>query len=134
MTDDPRDEAFEDELKKLQDVADGLDVPRLPESEQAAFDERMADLEKRATEAKIAREAKRVEVQRTLKSDQDSAKGLGIGLAIAYTMIGLPIFGYGVGYFVDQSSGGTQAKGIGVLIGSILGIFMAVVILNRHGK
>lgn len=136
MPDEPLDDLppdpFDEGLKKLQEKADALKAPELPAEVQGDFDSRMEELEARAQAVKREREAKEAQAARATKSDRDAAKGLGVGMSIAYTIIGLPLFGALVGWMIDNNTGGTQAKGIGVMIGVVAGMGMAFVILNRH--
>lgn len=139
MTDDRQDlpekeDPIEKGLQDLQRQADELKVESKGEQIDAEFEERMRKLEERVQESKTVREAQQRETKRQLQSERESARGLGIGLSIAYTIIGLPLFGYGVGYFIDQSTGGQAAKGIAMMIGAIAGIAMAFVMLNRQEK
>lgn len=139
MTDDRQDlpekeDRIEQGIQDLQRQADELKVESKGEQIDAEFEERMRKLEERVQESKTVREALQRETKRQLQSERESARGLGIGLSIAYTIIGLPLFGYGVGYLIDQSTGGQAAKGIAMMIGAIAGIAMAFVMLNRQEK
>ncbi len=139
MTDDRHDlpepdDPIEKGLQELQRQADELKVESKGDQIDAEFDERMKRLEARVQESKAVRESQQRETKRQLASDRESARGLGVGLSIAYTIIGLPLFGYAVGYFIDQSTGGESAKGIAMMIGAVAGIGMAFVILNRQNN
>ena len=137
MTDDRHDlpepdDSIEKGLEELKRQAEELKVESKGDQIDAEFDERMRRLESRVQESKAIRESKQREEKRQLEGDRESARGLGIGLSIAYTIIGLPLFGYGVGYFIDQSTGGTAAKGIAMMIGAVAGIGMAFYMINRQ--
>lgn len=112
---------------KIPQLAPTPELPKVPD-----FDERLRDLEARAQAAKDRRETKARTEARRLASDAESNRGLGIGLTVAYAIIGLPLFGIGVGYAIDSANGTTIFRGFGALVGSILGIVGAVVILNRQ--
>lgn len=119
----------------------GLDQPSaidLAKEKTAKIDEefegRLRNLEARADKAKSLRQNQTREVNRKLASDREAARGLGIGISIAYTIIGLPLFGAGVGWLVDSRLGVDFWKGIGVLIGAILGIGMAFYMINRRNN
>jgi F0F1-type ATP synthase assembly protein I len=88
-------------------------------------------VESRAAEAKAAQEALRSEAERIGAADGDSARGLGVGLSIAYTIIGVPLLGVLVGWIVDSQLGTNVWKGLGMLIGAVIGIALAFVFLNR---
>lgn len=98
------------------------------------FEGKLRNLEARADKAKSLRQNQTREVNRKLASDREAARGLGIGISIAYTIIGLPLFGAGVGWLVDSRLGVDFWKGIGVLIGAILGIGMAFYMINRRNN
>lgn len=119
----------------------GLDQPSaidIAKEKTAKIDEefegRLRNLEARADKAKSLRQNQTREVNRKLASDREAARGLGIGISIAYTIIGLPLFGAGVGWLVDSRLGVDFWKGIGVLIGAILGIGMAFYMINRRNN
>lgn len=137
MTDDRHDlpepeDPIEKGLQDLQRQADELKVESKGDQIDAEFEERMRKLEAKVQESKAVRESEQREKKRQLASDRESARGLGVGLSIAYTIIGLPLFGYGVGYLIDNATGGDAAKGIAMMIGAVAGIGMAFVILNRQ--
>ncbi len=130
----------EDELeRRIRDL--GLDeTPAIDRAKQEAakidaeFEGRLKDLEHRANQAQSVRKNRSRELERKLSSDRDAARGLGIGISIAYTIIGLPLFGAGVGWLVDNRLGVDFWKGIGVLLGAIAGIMMAFYKINRHNN
>ena len=94
------------------------------------FDERLKTLEDRADEINSLRQNKRQETRRLQHAERDSALGLGAGLSIAYTLIGLPMLGVGIGWILEQR-GMRGAMAIGVLLGGALGLFMAFITLGR---
>ncbi len=121
-------------LRDLERQAEGLKVESRGNEIDAEFDERMRKLESRVQESKAVREAQQRETKRQLDSDRESSRGLGVGLSVAYAILGLPLFGYGVGYFIDNATGGNTAKGIAMMVGAIVGIGSAFYILNRQNK
>lgn len=98
------------------------------------FEARMAELEKRGAAAKARYEATKTKVATERKESGDSARGLGIGLAVAYAIIGAPLAGFGAGFLIDKANGGDTWKGILGLIGSVAGVAYAILILNREEK
>ena len=130
MTDDR--DPFEEGIKNLEELSQELKAPEIPADVDADFDRRMTDLEARASAARGVREAKQKQTERELKSDREATRGLGYGLSIAYTIIGLPLFGYGVGYLIDKSMGTEIWKGFAMLAGAVLGIGMAFWMMNKH--
>jgi F0F1-type ATP synthase assembly protein I len=114
---------------KIPQLAATPNLPKVPD-----FDERLRDLESRAQAAKDRRESKARTEARRLANDAESHKGLGLGLTVAYAIIGVPLFGILVGYGLDSANGTNMFKGMGALVGSICGIIGAVVILNRQNQ
>lgn len=98
------------------------------------FAARLQALEDKARKQKLIRENTARETQRRQNSDASGTRGLGIGLSVAYTIIGMPLFGVAVGWFLDERSGTLIYRNLGVLIGSVLGIVGAIVILSRANR
>ncbi len=74
------------------------------------------------------------EKQRKIASDREASRGLGVGLSIAYTIIGVPIFGYFVGYLIDRQVGGKLFAPLFTTGGAVLGLTYAVWVLQRNTK
>ncbi len=72
------------------------------------------------------------EKSREMKSDREAARGLGLGLSVAYTIIGLPMFGLAVGWLLDKNTNSNIFKPAFVVGGAALGIVIAIVMLNRE--
>ena len=130
----------EDELdRRIREL--GLDeTPSIEQAKQEGnkideeFSARLKALEERAQAAKQVRDRQAAQVIRKEKNDRESAIGLGIGLTIAYTIIGMPLLGVGIGWILDKALGTTLYKGIGVVVGSAVGITAAIVMLSRANK
>ena len=60
---------------------------------------------------------------------------LGIGLSIAYAILGLPLVGAGIGWLIDRATG-VQGVWVGplVLVGAAAGVAMAVVLLGKSNR
>lgn len=82
--------------------------------------------------------ARRESQRKTKKSqselDRDAARGLGIGMMVAYLIIGVPLIGALVGYFIDRATNGANAMAIGVVVGAVLGVAMAISVMNRANR
>lgn len=82
--------------------------------------------------------AKRDSRNRAKKSqsqlDRDAARGLGVGMMVAYLIIGVPLGGALIGYLIDRGSGGGNATAIGVVAGAIVGVAMAISVMNRANR
>lgn len=61
-------------------------------------------------------------------------KGMGVGLSMAYSMIGLTLTGWGIGKLIDLRSGGVIGQAIGTIIGATMGLFGAVYTAIRIQK
>lgn len=129
----------EDELdRRIREM--GLDeAPSIREAKQKGdaiddeFAERLRALEEKARTHKLIRDDQKLEMQRKQESDRDSARGLGIGLSIAYTLIGCPILGLIIGFFLDGPAGMTY-KNWGVGLGSLLGIALTFTLVSRANR
>ena len=103
----------EDELdRRIREL--GLDeTPSIEQAKQEGnkideeFSARLKALEERAQAAKQVRDSQAAQVMRKEKNDRESAIGLGIGLTIAYTIIGMPLLGVGIGWILDKALGTT---------------------------
>lgn len=85
----------------------------------------------RAMEARNTRESAE---RKRLASDAELGRGAGFGLTIAYTIMGLPMVGAAGGWLLDQRLGTQIWVGILTLTGAILGIFSAIMMLQRGGS
>ena len=95
------------------------------------FEERLAKLEKKASDAKQVREAKEKETDRRLASERESARGAGVGLQVAYMIMGVPLLFAGIGWLIDRWQGTGVFVGVGTLVGAVLGIVMTIYTLNK---
>ena len=119
---DMPDEAVDAQLEDMKSRSFG-DLPNV----DAQFD----SLEKRASAARQTHaKAKNADSSR-IGSDGRAARGLGIGLAMAYTVLGLPLFGLVVGYLLNRVVPGPWIP-IGVVVGFIAGVVFAVFLSNRE--
>lgn len=82
--------------------------------------------------------ARRESQQRAKKTraelDSDAARGLGVGMMVAYLIIGVPLIGALIGYFVDRATKSGNGTAIGVVAGAILGVAMAISVMNRANR
>lgn len=67
--------------------------------------------------------------------DRSTARGAGIGLTVAYAIIGVPLFGFGVGWLIDQARGTPDrfASILG-LLGCFAGVGFAFFVLNKENQ
>lgn len=123
MTDEPANHS--DATKPLADA-------RSDDDADEAFEQRLQAIE---AKAKAAREehARTLEAQEGQKRlDGESARGLGFGLAIAYTIVGFPLAMTALGWWVDRATDSNVFLSLFALIGSVLGIAVAMVLINKH--
>lgn len=118
------DEAVDERLREMQ-AKGPLDLPDVPNVDA---------LERRTTQARTSHNVAKAQEASRLASDSKASKGLGVGLAIAYTLLGLPMAGLGIGFLVDHLTGSNGWKGIGTVVGAVAGIAFAVMMLNRENS
>ncbi|CAN1499422.1 hypothetical protein MCEMSE15_00444 [Fimbriimonadaceae bacterium] len=104
---------------------------RVDPFDDAEFRQRYEEISNRAKVIQEKRAAA-VKTQATKeKSDRESAKGLGVGLSIAYTILGMPVAGYLIGWAIDGNSVVQTGRNFGTLIGAFIGVAAAVMMMNR---
>jgi F0F1-type ATP synthase assembly protein I len=101
---------------------------------QSEFDERMRNLETKLDRVREQREGKRVQEQVRTNIDASASKGLGLGLQIAYTIIGLPLIGALIGYFIDRATGATLWTGLLAVAGMAGGVTLTVMFMGRSSN
>ena len=130
-------------LAKLEEELEAVDSKLAAEAsqrkaemdeEQAAFDRRLQEIEGKAAKVKYQRDQEQKRIEKRRGTEQEDARHLGVGLSIAYVVIGLPLAGALAGYFVDNRIGSTVWKGFGMLIGAGLAVLMAFVIISRSNR
>jgi F0F1-type ATP synthase assembly protein I len=98
------------------------------------FSQRLHALEEKAKAQKLIRDDQKRQMERKQESDRDSARGLGIGLSIAYTLIGCPILGLIIGFLLDGPSGSMTYKNWGMGLGCLLGIMLTFFLLSKANR
>ena len=63
--------------------------------------------------------------------DQETARGMGVGLSAAYAIIGLPLVGAGLGWLLDRALNTSFCIVVGVIAGLVFGMWHAVQLSNR---
>ena len=126
------DAAFGDRLQKAEALAENLKV-RSNSHLGAEMESKLQSIESRASEAR-GRNEKVGTVPKREQRGADDMRGLGFGMQVAYTIIGLPLAGAAIGWLVDRSTGAHFWVGICVLIGAALGVFAAIVLLNKENQ
>lgn len=120
-----------------------MQLPDLPESDDARTERTLPELPEvpdldhlrsKSWEAKTRYDNQRAETEKRQRRDQQDAQGLGIGLVIAYTIAGVPLGGFVIGWIVDAAVGGNLFKFVGGFIGAVCGVILAIVMINKHGS
>ena len=139
----PDDEDIRVRFERVRAELADVKMPELPNVEDATtgrspdltqLDQQFEELDQRVTESKTKREGVQAAKQKLQLSDQQSSRGLGLGLAIAYMIIGLPLAGVAIGWLIDRQLHTNSWKGILTVVGLGIGITMTVLYQNRLNK
>jgi F0F1-type ATP synthase assembly protein I len=60
--------------------------------------------------------------------------GLGVGISIAYTLLGCTAAGWGIGYLIDRNTGGVAGQALGTLLGAMIGLAGAMFTITKAQK
>lgn len=134
MTDDrletPEEDPFDAGVRQMEEQAENLKA-ELPTELDEEFDERMRRLEQKVSTRRAIRDNVQKQEARKAELDRDATRGLGIGLNVAYALIGLPLVGAGLGWFLDKQLGTSFWTGICVVGGLIAAIAYTVLLMNQ---
>ena len=127
------DRAFEGRLDQMKEA---VEANRFAEegTGEKDLDARLAAVESKARSAKGRNEAIGTLISQRRLKDAEDYQGLGVGLSIAYTIVGFPLVGAGAGYFIDRSAGTSNWMGICAVIGAALGMLLAMFMLARQNE
>ena len=137
MPDDELNE--EDELeRRFREIEERTAALREHHASQAHIpeetDSAIADIERRAAELKASQQQKvQVQTEQRQVSAGDS-RGLGIGMTVAYVIVGVPLAGALVGWLIDKATKASIYTGFGTLLGAVIGIGMTIAIINRENS
>lgn len=79
-------------------------------------------------------EFKRPQIPGQQPHDASGYLGLGVGLSVAYTLVGMSLGGWGIGWLIDRGSGSSIAQGIGTLLGATLGLVAGIYTIIKAQK
>ena len=147
MAEEPEeDESTEARFRRVQEELRAMELPDMPDDEVDArladlqsrpvgelphFEEHLTRLESRAGQARVVHnKAKNAETGR-VDRDRRASRGLGIGMAMAYTMIGLPLLGIVLGFLLNKVVPGPWIA-VGVVVGFCAGVGFALFLGNRE--
>lgn len=72
------------------------------------------------------------------RDKSDSYLGLGVGISVAYSLIGLTVLGWGVGKLIDMRTGGNAGQALGTVLGATIGLAGGIMQIiraqNKQGK
>jgi F0F1-type ATP synthase assembly protein I len=113
-----------------------LEVPevRAERIDDTEFQAKLAELEQKADRIRGAREAQKKDMAAAQRQEQSSARGLGVGLQLAYVLLGLPLAGAAAGFAIDQWRGTTMWKGVLCLGGAVLAIAWIALQVQRDDR
>lgn len=128
-------DAFDASVRSIEQrkEAVGTHMPENPEYE-AELEERLRRLEHRVRKAKANEAGRAMRTDAVLKPDAESHRQLGVGLSIAYAIIGMPVVGYGLGYLLDAGKPNQLWTPWTSLAGCLLGVIYALFVLNRENQ
>jgi len=122
-------------MRRLRELSSDESAVETARKEAAALDDefhqRLDELGERAAKTKESRERQRREAERTQTFDRETARGTGVGLQIAYMIIGFPMAGLALGWYLDNRLDANAWKPILVIGGPAAGIALALITLNR---
>ena len=139
----PEDEDIRTRFERVREELAEMKLPDLPADgpsspsktpELAKLDEELRLLDARASESKSLRDNAHAAKVKAGVTDQMNSRGLGLGLSIAYMIIGLPMAGVAVGWFLDRQLHTSFWKGILAVSGLTIGLAMTVMYQNRMNR
>lgn len=101
------------------------------------MDARIADIERKAKSAKQSFVKAGMKAEHRVGSggvEPGGQRGLGIGMAVAMSILGLPIAGFFIGLFIEMNGGSDQVKVWLGLGGAIVGIAHGAWLAQRFSK
>lgn len=113
-------------------VSSSADAAREAAQEhERRLQERLASVERQGTAALT----KKVTEERKLETSSFTAGGLGrgtgIGLSIAYALLGLPMVGFGLGWLADRGTDSNVFAIVGFCLGGAAGIWFSAYQMKR---
>jgi len=143
----PEDGEIEARLERVRDGLSGITLDdrdeeiarvtaaaELPRAETDDLDARLEALRAKSEAAIAQKQEQERQARKDVKSQQEASYGLGVGLSVSYTLIGMPVLGAVLGLILNKLTGGNAWTLIGVLGGFGLGLFWVVLVTNRQDK
>jgi F0F1-type ATP synthase assembly protein I len=142
----PSDEEIEARLSKIKEnlttdlddaderLAGILDKTHVPKIETDEFDDKLKALEAKAQDLKEKRERQKIQAEKEIQSTQESNAGLGMGMTIAYVIIGVPVAGGLIGMLLNKLTGSTFWLTLFGMGGVVLGLGFAVYLATKNNQ
>ena len=128
-------DAGESTLLEIEDRINAIsEEHRQKLSSDEEFEARMAALHEKVDRIQSIRQAANRSEKKQQASDGKVAASMGIGLSIAYTIIGCPLAGYGIGYLIDMQMGTTTIRSYAAMVGIIIGMGVAFVLIQKSNN
>jgi F0F1-type ATP synthase assembly protein I len=127
------DELNEIELK-IHGIEEKLTAAGQPRAETDDIDAKLRGIEERANKLRASKALPQEESRTRPSQSITSYRGLGVGITIAYALVGPLFAGYGIGWLIDRKVGGGSYQMWGTLIGLFAGFAAALVLLARADK
>lgn len=112
-----------------EEIAD--EARRKIDEADAEFADRLKSLEERAAQSKSRRETQAKQKAKEDQSSAEAAKGLGVGLTVAYAILGMPLAGLGIGWLIEKMGGPAGWQSGLIVLGATLGVVFAIVFVNK---
>ncbi len=106
----------------------------VPSPEFDDLDAKLLSLKERATTAKAKHDKATKLDPKEIASSSSNARASGLGLMVAYMIMGFPFAGAGIGWLVDRFSGTKAYTGIGLMLGFVVGLAVTVGMVNKNAK
>lgn len=119
---------LDDADTKLAEILGNTTVPKV---EAPDFEDRLHALEDKAKHLKERRQSQKVQAEKEIRSVRDANQGLGMGMTIAYTILGMPLAGGCLGLLLNKVTNGTAWLPLCSLIGMVAGLSFAIFLLYR---
>lgn len=132
----PSDEDIRARFEKIREDLKGMELPDLPED--GALRAKIEHVTHPSTSFKLPDPPEiPIKMPKVVKADGTPGnynyRSLGIGMSAAYSLIGAMGVGFGLGWLFDRATHSDYGQPIGAVIGAILGIAMAMMLINRDG-
>lgn len=117
-------------VSKISEAADTA----LHESPLDEIDTRLELLKQKAAASRAKHDRATKLSESEIASSSRNARASGLGLTVAYMIMGFPMAGAGVGWIIDRATGASTWMGILTTIGAVVGVAVTVAMVNKHSN